>query len=420
MTEILSGHLANIFTGVVVKRLTLVETKTEKSNQHEFQGIRQLRDLFGEQDRRDIRTTFIWMNREQEAMSDLGFVSWSNVRKGKPRSPEFHLYYNNNSITETMKEGDYAFIALKPDNEVVVIVVPADSGMLQQLYWLFGLDDQQQREISQAKGKTAATLVEFKKDRDAELDFAARFILEELGIEFEIPESNRIDELLQKYPAELPGTMEFARFARDTMFDEVSAWEEPDETLLAWLVHEEKLFRRHEFLRIEKRVPAFSANGKIDVDGSTAFFKSIFNARMSRMGSSLEHHLEAIFKRADLKYTRGKVTERTSKPDFVFPGIAEYRDSLFPARRLTMLASKSSLKDRWRQITREADRIEQKHLFTLQPGISVQQTDEIKTQKVQLVIPGPIHATFRPNQQVELMKLKDFIKFVKQLDTVKS
>jgi EcoRII C terminal len=183
------------------------------------------------------------------------------------------------------------------------------------------------------------------------------------------------------------------------------------------VVHEEKLFRRHEFLRIEKRLPSFYSKGKTDVDGSIAFFKSIFNARMSRMGFSLEHHLDAIFKRTELKYSRGKVTERTSKPDFVFPGIDEYRNENFPAGHLTMLASKSSLKDRWRQMTREADRIEHKHLFTLQPGISNQQTDEIKMQKVQLVIPGPIHASYRPNQQSDLMDLKSFINFVKKLET---
>ena len=79
-----------------------------------------------------------------------------------------------------------------------------------------------------------------------------------------------------------------------------------------------------------------------------------------------------------------------------------------------MLASKSSLKDRWRQMTREADRIEYKHLFTLQTGISVQQTDEIKAQKVQLVIPRSIHDSYRPNQQHDLMDLKDFIAFVRE------
>ena len=414
MTGVRKGFLAKIFTGVVAKRLTLVETITEKSNQHEFQGVKPLRVLFGEQDRREIPTTFIWMTKEQEAMSDSGSISWSNVRKGKPRPAEYHLYYSSNAITKAMNVDDVAFIALKPDNEALVIVVPAGSGILQQLYWLFGIDYQEQLHMLEADGETAATFVDYSNETASDLDFAARFVLDELGIEFDIPESSRIDALLKKISGNLPRTDEFAKFARDTLFEKVSVVEAPDNALLAWLDHEEKLFRRHEYLRIEKRLPSFHTKDQTDVDGSTAFFKSIFNARMSRMGFSLEHHLEAIFRQTGLKYSRGKITERTSKPDFIFPGIAEYQDANFPPRRLTMLASKSSLKDRWRQMTKEADRIEYKHLFTLQPGISVQQTDEIRAQKVQLVIPRSIHDSYRPSQQSDLMNLKDFIAFARE------
>ena len=42
-----------------------------------------------------------------------------------------------------------------------------------------------------------------------------------------------------------------------------------------------------------------------------------------------------------------------------------------------MLAVKSTCKDRWRQILAEADRLPVKHLLTLEPGISVAQTDEM-------------------------------------------
>ena len=83
MIGIRKGFLAKIFTGVVAKRLTFVETITHRSNQHEIQGVKALRVLFGEQDRKEIPATFIWITREQEAMSDFGFISWSNVRKGK-------------------------------------------------------------------------------------------------------------------------------------------------------------------------------------------------------------------------------------------------------------------------------------------------------------------------------------------------
>ncbi len=54
--------LSDLFAGVVAKRLTLVETITEKSNQHEFQGTRPLKRLLGEEDRRGIPSRFIWLS----------------------------------------------------------------------------------------------------------------------------------------------------------------------------------------------------------------------------------------------------------------------------------------------------------------------------------------------------------------------
>lgn len=51
--------LSDLFTGVAAKRLTLVETDTARSNQHEFQGTRPLKRLLGAEDRRRISTRFI-------------------------------------------------------------------------------------------------------------------------------------------------------------------------------------------------------------------------------------------------------------------------------------------------------------------------------------------------------------------------
>ncbi len=77
-----------------------------------------------------------------------------------------------------------------------------------------------------------------------------------------------------------------------------------------------------------------------------------------------------------------------------------------------MLGSKSKLKDRWRQVLAEADRIEQKHLLTLEPAISEPQTSEMRPKNLQLVVPKSLHATFRPAQQGWLMSLDAFIDFV--------
>jgi EcoRII C terminal len=188
-----------------------------------------------------------------------------------------------------------------------------------------------------------------------------------------------------------------------------------DHTIMAWLDHEEKLFRRHEHLFLAKRLDeGFMLDGKADVEGFRKLAKSVGNKRMSRMGYSLEHHLVAVFKASNLRFDRGATTERTSKPDFIFPGIAQYKDDTFDATRLTMLASKSSLKDRWRQVTKEADRIDRKHVFTLERGISVPQTNEMKHQNVQLVLPKALHASYREEQRNWLWDLSTFVAVVKE------
>jgi len=108
------------------------------------------------------------------------------------------------------------------------------------------------------------------------------------------------------------------------------------------------------------------------------------------------------------------MTENRAKPDFVFPGITNYHDPEFPAVRLTMLGVKSTCKDRWRQVLSEARRIEKKHLFTLEPGISENQTSEMTENRLTLVLPKSLHDSYKPAQQAGLMQLGDFIALARE------
>jgi hypothetical protein len=136
---------------------------------------------------------------------------------------------------------------------------------------------------------------------------------------------------------------------------------------------------------------------------------SVQNRRKSRVGYAVENHVEAVFRANGVSYSRCQVTERSSRPDFVFPGINAYRDVGFPHERLTMLGVKSTCKDRWRQILSEADRVPVKHLLTLEPGISTAQTEEMRSRRVALVIPASLHGTFSPPQREELLTLSAFL-----------
>lgn len=74
-----------------------------------------------------------------------------------------------------------------------------------------------------------------------------------------------------------------------------------------------------------------------------------------------------------------------------------------------MLGAITSCKDRWRQVLAEAHRIREKHLLTLQPGISPTQTAEMQAERLQLVVPRPIFSSYLPAQQGWLMDVSGFI-----------
>ncbi|GJQ62004.1 MAG: hypothetical protein SCALA702_10570 [Melioribacteraceae bacterium] len=82
-----------------------------------------------------------------------------------------------------------------------------------------------------------------------------------------------------------------------------------------------------------------------------------------------------------------------------------------------MLGVKSTCKDRWRQDLSEAERIERKHLFTLEPAISVNQTNEMEANKLSLVLPESLHSTYKETQRENLLNLSSFIDIVKSRES---
>ena len=61
--DLLSRH----FKGIAVKRLSAVEAHPEKSNQHEFNGVVALKQLFGLEDRRGLPAHFVWLSDDDDA-----------------------------------------------------------------------------------------------------------------------------------------------------------------------------------------------------------------------------------------------------------------------------------------------------------------------------------------------------------------
>ena len=160
-------------------------------------------------------------------------------------------------------------------------------------------------------------------------------------------------------------------------------------------------------------------NGFTTVDGFVGLAQTILQSRKSRSGNSLELHAREIFVEEGLRsmqdFHHKPVIEDGKRPDFLFPSQAAYEDKDFPSGRLRMLAAKTTCKDRWRQITHEADRIPAKHLLTLQEGVSEGQFNEMVGAGVQLVVPTGLHDAFPVMVRPHLMSFESFIADIRLL-----
>lgn len=184
----------------------------------------------------------------------------------------------------------------------------------------------------------------------------------------------------------------------------------PDKRILSWTEAEYLLFRKLEYVRYAELITRDFKS----VEQFISVANMVLNRRKSRAGKSLELHLAAVFDENCLSYTAQPKTEGNRRPDFIFPGIYSYQSPSWPPENLVFLASKTTCKDRWRQILNEANRIEVKHLFTLQQGISPQQLDEMAEEKVILVVPEPYIKTYPQDKHNSIWTLKKFIEYTKE------
>jgi len=411
-----SDRISDYFEGVAAKYLSAVDADPGRSHQHEIGGLpaagfKQYLGTPGKNEEYRFLARQIYITDESEApdTSD-GVVTWYDCRRNQPhRSAEFRLYYSKSAVTELLEEGDFLLVAKMRDGSLLMIFTPAKSTVESQLRLLFGID-----RVNESF--TPGTL------DSIQLLLPLRLMLEDLGVEVsrtETGDSAWLERLVQLFGGQFfPTTSEFSSYARKSIEDIVDPLDCPDQSLVLWMEHEEKLFRIYERHLVQQRLlNGFGENGE-DVDGFISFSLSVQNRRKSRVGHAFESHLDEIFRmhRVNFQQGRGKglTTENNSRPDFIFPGFSQYRDPVFSSDQLFMLGAKTTCKDRWRQVLSEAHRIREKHLITMEAAISESQTSEMKSHGLQLVVPKKIQGTYSDAQRKWLITLEDFIGHVKK------
>lgn len=184
----------------------------------------------------------------------------------------------------------------------------------------------------------------------------------------------------------------------------------PDSILLNWIDTEYTLFKYME----EKVYSDVTTVPFADIDAFVTLANEVLNRRKSRAGKSLEHHLAYLFAQNELRFEEQAVTEENKKPDFLFPDADCYHNLAFPGDLLTVLGAKTTCKDRWRQVLNEADRVDNKFLFTLQQGISTNQLKEMSDYKLHLVVPKKYLSCFPQEYRSAILDLSGFIDMVKE------
>jgi hypothetical protein len=114
------GFLSQYFEGIAIKRLSAVEVDTDVSNQHEFNGSKPLRNLFGD-DRRTCNARFLWFGGENEGISSDGKITWYDARERHPTRSEYRLYFKRNDVMDLAKENDLLLVAKRPGDEFFII-----------------------------------------------------------------------------------------------------------------------------------------------------------------------------------------------------------------------------------------------------------------------------------------------------------
>ncbi|HXE90413.1 MAG TPA: type II restriction endonuclease [Terriglobales bacterium] len=394
-------NLGSLIAAAAYKELVNVDLPQRGSNQHEINGVQALREFFDTAE--TVKGPIWWhfFSDDAEPLRENGDFTFYDARQRHPTRTEWRLYYSGDFLTAA-DEGDVLVLirTKAPSQGLHALVFRRDSAWLRSAERLFGVTN-----------LNPANFEVFSQEslNATDLGLVGTTILEELGFGDLIPAAADDSELvLKRFDGKFPITRHMSEFAREQVGTVNPA--DPDATLVAWLQREEQLFRALERSVVETKV----RQGFETVDEFIAFSLSVQNRRKSRMGYSLQNNLAALFDQHKIRYQSQAQTEGKNKPDFLFPGSKEYHDEKFSADLLVMLGAKSSLKERWRQILTEARRIQTKHLCTLEPGISSDQTTEMRVHSVQLVIPLAFHETYREAQRREIWSVAAFVEFVKR------
>lgn len=399
-----SSVIAEKFQRLAYKRLKQVEVDPARSNQHEINaGV--LRSLL--RDPRDQHVRFparlVYLS-DETRIEESSELTWYDSRRNNPdRSPEYRLYFQTNPVMSNAEVGDLLVFGHTLEGQSTLIIAKAETDVEAQLVWLLGLAQPQDRFDF---GDDPPEIPEYMYELLAPL-------LEAIGVERPTPQGADafLGVMLERFGDQFPTVADFVDLAIETS-PETDPTGAPDAAFEIWYTHNSNLFFT---LESHLEMPRIT-DGYNTVDEMMQHAHQVRNRRNTRVGRTLELIVKRLLEENRIRYAYQVITENRRKPDFLFPGIEEYRDPGFPSENLAMLGCKTTLKERWQQITGEAVRIESKHLLTL--GIPGSRTLEtIRNHQIQLVVPAAFQEGRNPDEHVlDVAGLLEFVAERQEID----
>jgi|APAga8741243907_1050103.scaffolds.fasta_scaffold00194_25 hypothetical protein len=107
------------FRASCIKTLSSVEANPEKSHQHEFNGVKELKALLGmDEFKCDAQFSI-----RGSQISKLAQVTWYDARTSHLSRSEYRLYFTPNEVMDNAAEGDNIIIGYDTNDNLQIILI---------------------------------------------------------------------------------------------------------------------------------------------------------------------------------------------------------------------------------------------------------------------------------------------------------
>jgi|ERR1041385_3916953 hypothetical protein len=349
---------------VAVKRLAQVEIDPASSHQHELNAGK-LRSELGFPERKTSGVIHFLVYTSDDRPPVLEEEQFTLYDARTPPRSEWRLYYTRESIASFARAGDLMLLFRPSARSTRLIAIIARAGT------------RSEREFArQVAGKDPKDILRTVFFDSPALDAAG---LEAVLQPLDFPESEAPPPFVySSHPLvkrsidrrTLPNTREMAAAAHEILLHSFPRGLAPDEFIEEALDAESQLFFTIEGLLGNRDLMELRKSEKLDFAGMMTLATRYSQARKSRRGESLQNHFAALLDQRRIPYTPQCRTERRETPDFIIPGCDAYHDPRFPEDRLRMVGCKTKLRERYRQLLKEAKRVEVKFGLCVDEGLS--------------------------------------------------